>query len=200
MGGNAPTAVSSDLIGGSLTKGSGLNLFDATSTIAYATAPSLAITTLADTPDFDTALASSAWFTFDLTVEAGVTDLDLISLDLDGARGGGGTPRGYGVLVTTPTTTDELIQGATDFNTQRTTWDPQSIALSGFTSLQNLTAGDVVSFKIPVYTPGTALSLDFDNIILSGTGVAVVPEPGTISLVGLGAFTLLGLRRRQVAK
>jgi hypothetical protein len=70
--------------------------------------------------------------------------------------------------MATPTTTDELVQGATDFASVRPTWSPQSIDLSGFASLQNLTNGQAVTFKIAVYTPATASSVEFDDITVKG--------------------------------
>jgi aryl-phospho-beta-D-glucosidase BglC (GH1 family) len=157
------------LAGGNLTKGSGLNLFDPNSSILYPTAPSLAVTFNIASTNLSQALANSAWFTFTVTVGSNVLDLDLASLTFNAARGGGGVPRGYAVLVTTPTTTDQPVQGDTQLTTQRTDWGPlQNINLASFTSLQNLTAGQTVTFKIPVYSPSTTSSLDFDNITVSG--------------------------------
>ena len=155
--------------GGNLTKGSGLNLFDPNSSILYSTAPSLAVTFNAVTPDLATALGNNSYFTFTLTAGSNVTDLDLNSLTFNAARGGAGVPRGYAVLVTTPTTSDQSVQGDTQLTTQRTDWGPlQTINLSSFVSLQNLTAGQTVTFKIPVYSPTTTSSLDFDNIAIYG--------------------------------
>lgn len=155
--------------GGNLTKGGGLNLFDPLSAILYPTAPSLAITFNAVTPDLATALGNNSFFTFTLTAGANVTDLDLGTLTFNAARGGGGVPRGYAVFVTTPTTTDQQVQGDTQLTMQRNDWGPlQNINLASFGSLQNLTAGQTVTFKIPVYSPTTGSSLDFDNIAISG--------------------------------
>lgn len=160
---------------GSLTQGAGLTgatwIPNAT-VLGYSSGPVLQVSSTAI--DFATATANQAWFTFTLTVGSSVTDLDLTSLTFNGARGGGSTPRGYGIYVTTPTTTDELVQGATDFATQRPTWSPQSISLAGLTSLQNLTAGQQVTFKVVVYTPATGSSVEFDDIALKGN---VSPGP-----------------------
>lgn len=157
------------LAGGNLTKGSGLNLFDANSAILYATAPSLAVTFNAVTPNLATALGNNSFFTFALTVGTNVADLDLNRLAFNAARGGAGTPRGYAVYVTTPTATNLLVQGDTQLTTQRPDWGPlQNIDLSSVASLQHLTAGQVVTFKIPMYSPATTSSIDFDNIALYG--------------------------------
>ena len=155
--------------GGNLIKGSGINLFDPTSTILYSTAPSLAVTFNSATTNLAAALGNNSYFTFTLTAGSNVTDLDLNSLTFNAARGGGGVPRGFAVLVTTPTTSDQQVQGDTQLTTQRTDWGPlQNINLSSFASLQNLTAGQTVTFKIPVYSPATNNSLDFDNIAIYG--------------------------------
>lgn len=140
--------------------------------LGYSSGPVLQVSSTA--ADFVTATANQAWFTFTLTVGSSVTNLDLTSLTFNGARGGGSTPRGYGVYVMTPTTTDELVQGATDFTTQRPTWSPQNISLTNFASLQHLTAGQQITFKIVVYTPATGSSVEIDDITLKGN---VSPGP-----------------------
>lgn len=159
----------------SLTQGPGLigaTWIPNATVLGYSSGPVLQVSSAS--PDLATATANQAWFTFTLTVGTSVTDLDLTSLSFNGARGGGSTPRGYGIYVTTPTTTDELVQGATDFATQRPTWSPQNINLTGLTSLQNLTPGQQVTFKIAVYTPATGSSVEFDDITLKGN---VSPGP-----------------------
>jgi aryl-phospho-beta-D-glucosidase BglC (GH1 family) len=157
------------LAGGNLTKGSGINLFDPNSGIAYPTAPSLAVTFTVASTNLNAAMTNSAWFTLTLTVGANVLDLDLKNLTFTAARGGSGVPRGFAVTVTTPTTTEQPVQGDTQLTTQRTDWGPlQNVDLASFASLQNLTAGQTVTFKIPVYSPSTVSSLDFDNITVTG--------------------------------
>ena len=151
----------------SLTQGPGLATWiPSATTLGYSSGPVLQVSSAS--VDFATAAANQAWFTFALTVGTDLTDLDLTGLSFNGARGGGSTPRGYGVLVTTPTTTDELVQGGTDFATVRPFWTAQNISLTGITSLQNLTAGQVITFKIAVYTPATASSVEFDDLTVTG--------------------------------
>jgi len=160
---------------GSLTQGPGLigaTWIPNAGALGYSSGPVLQVSSAS--VDFATATANQAWFTFTLTVGTNVTDLDLSNLTFNGARGGGSTPRGYGVYVTTPTTTDELVQGTTDFTTVRPTWSAQNISLTGLTSLQNLTAGQQVTFKIAVYTPATGSSVEFDDITIKGN---VSPGP-----------------------
>ena len=175
-----------DLIGGP--GFTGLTLFNPNANVgpAYASAPELQASPPNATTTLDLAVANSSWFTFSLTVGTNLTDLDLTSLSFNGARGGGASPRGYGVYVTTPTTTDELVKGSTAFITQRPVWDPQNISLAGLSSLQNLTAGQVITFKIAVFAPASANSVEFDDITVKGS-VTPAPLP---PYVGSGAMFL----------
>jgi hypothetical protein len=169
------------IAGGNLTSGAGLSTFNPNSTQAYPTAPSLAVTFSATSTNLTDSLANQAWFTFTLTVGSGVSELGLSRLAFNAARGGTSTPRGYAVYVTTPTTTNELVRGATDLTTQRFDWGPQqTIDLTTLSSLQNLEPRQVVTFKIPVYSPSTGSSLDFDNITVNGKVFAgnVAPYAG----------------------
>jgi hypothetical protein len=188
--------------GGVLTPGIGMSLFNTnalTQTLNGSVAPTLALAPINGSTTFALAVANQSWFTFNLTVGSGVADLDLTSLTFNSGRGGAGTPRGFGVFVTTPTTTDEAVQGATDLTTARPANIVQNIDLSLFTSLQNLTAGQVVSFKIPVYSLTSTSTLIFDDITVNGN-LTLVPEPAAAGLIGLGAVVLLGFRRRQFAR
>ena len=143
-------------------------------TPAYASAPELqasppnGATTLVD------AYNASSFFSFTLTVGTSVTDLDLSSLSFNGSRGGGAAPRGYGAYVILPDFTEVEIRGAADFTDQRPNWVPQSINLAGVVGLQNLTAGQVVAFKIVVYSPQAANSVEFDDITVKGS---ITPRP-----------------------
>lgn len=64
------------------------------------------------------------------------------------------------------------------------------------TGFQNLTSG--LTFRIYSYSPGAGSSVDYDDLTVNGSVVAV-PEPST--LAGLIALTLLGavigFRRRM---
>lgn len=182
--------------GGNLTGGSGLTQFSFTATDTYASAPVLHLNPATGATTLATGLSTNSFFTFSLTVGSSVVDFDLTSLTFDAARGGTGTPRGYGVLATTPTTTDESIKEATDLTTVRPTFTNQVIPLSGFSSLQNLTAGQTVTFKIPIYTPGTGSSIEFDNIRVNAD--VTVPEPGVVGLFGFAVVGLLARRRSRL--
>jgi MYXO-CTERM domain-containing protein len=181
--------------GGNLTAGAGLTQFSVTATDTYTSAPVLHVNPPNGATNLAEALTTNSFFTFSITVGSAVTDFDLTSLTFDAARGGAGTPRGYAVLATTPTTTDESIKGATDLTTVRPTLTNQSVPLSGFASLQNLSAGQTVTFRIPVYTPASGSSVEFDNIQVNAN--VTVPEPGVVGVGGLAALGMLARRRRS---
>jgi hypothetical protein len=162
------TTAGSDLI-----PGGGLNSFDVNFS-PYDSSPALLLNFVNATTNLTAALANDSRFTFSFVVGTNVSDLDLTSLSFNAARGGSSTPRGYGVIVNTPTTTNQLIQSATEVNTVRPIWSPHSINLSGVTSLQNLTAGQRVTVAIPGYSPSAGSSLEFDDLTLRGT---VTPPP-----------------------
>jgi aryl-phospho-beta-D-glucosidase BglC (GH1 family) len=161
--------------GGNLTAGSGATLCNVNATVSpnYASQPELQVGFSTAGTDLATAVANQTWFKFTLTAGQKVADLDLARLSFNAARGGTNAPRGFGVYVTTPTTTNELVQGATDVQAQRATWGTYSIDLTGISSLGNLTNGQAVTFKIPVYSPSTISSLDFDNLAIYGKSTFV---------------------------
>jgi len=172
--------------GGILTPASGLASFNTNSTLTLngSAIPVLSFAPINGCTNLSDAVASNAWFTFTFTVGSGVTDLDVTNLTFNAAKGGSaGTARGYGVYVTTPTTTDELVQDTTDLSTARPNSVLQIINLAGFASLQNLTAGQIATFKIPVYAPTSTSTLIFDDITLSGN-VAPPPVPANPPYVG----------------
>lgn len=159
--------------GGSLTPGSGLNYFT-TDFGAYASSPALIANFVTANPDVATALTNDSVITFTLAAGTNLSGMDLSSLSFNGARGGSSTPRGYAVYVTTPTTTNQLVQAATMINAVRPNWTPQFINLSGLNSLQNLSAGQVVRFTIPIFSPSASSSVELDDITLRGS---VTPRP-----------------------
>jgi hypothetical protein len=154
--------------GGALTAGAGLNVFNTNTTLGYVSDPVLQINFKAAGTTLTAALAQTNWFTFQLTVGTNVADLDLTQLSFNAARGGSTTPRGYAVYVTTPATTNQLVQSATDVIGQRTNWSAQQIDLTGISSLQNLGAGQKVTFTIPIYSPSTSSSVEFDDLQVRG--------------------------------
>ena len=154
--------------GGRLIPGSGLNYFNVNYG-SYLSSPAMIVNFLTAGTSLAAALTNNNLVKFSFTVEPQVERLDLTSLSFSAARGGSSTPRGYGVLVTTPTTTNELVQPATTVDTVRPNWDPQFVSLAGVSSLQRLTAGQEVTFIIPAYSPAAGSSLEFDDFTLRGT-------------------------------
>lgn len=177
--------------GGDLTNAM-LSTFNVTATNGYASAPVLQVNPPAAEADATAAYAGNSYFSFTITAGSSVSDLDLSSLTFDVARGASSSTRGYGVRVQTPTMTDEIVQPSTTVNAVRSTFETDTIPLSGFASLQNLTPGQTVTFQIAVWTPSTGNSLEFDNITVNGT----TPEPAGASLLALGSLTLLRRRKR----
>ena len=155
-------------VGGALTAGAGLNVFDMNAGLGYSSDPVLQVNFKVAGTNLAAALANANWFTFQLTVGTNVADLDLTQLSFNAARGGSATPRGYAVYVTTPTTTNQLIQPATDVSAQRASWSTQQIDLTGVRSLQHLTAGQKITFAIPAYSPANNNSLEFDDLAVRG--------------------------------
>ncbi len=163
--------------GGLLTAGSGLNAFDV-NYAQYVSTPVLTVNFDAPQTTLAAALAANAWFSFTLTVGAAVGDLDLTTLTFNVARGGASTPRGYAVYATTPTTPFAAIQPATDVSAQRPNWGSlQTIDLAATASLQNLTAGQVVTFYVPVYAPEAVQSLEFDDLTVRGNLAPLTAPP-----------------------
>ena len=168
--------------GGNLIAASGLASFNvfSTQTLNGSALSTLSLAPINGTADFAAAMTNQSWFTFTLTVGPGVTDLDLTTLSFNSGKGGASV-RGFGLLVTTPTTTDETVQGSTTFDSVRPTNIVQTISLASVASLQNLTPGQVVTFKIPIFTPAASSTVILDDITVSGEGgaVVVVDPPGT---------------------
>jgi hypothetical protein len=154
---------------GDLTQGPGLGLFNSFAAVGYTSDPVVQINyNTAGTTNLAQALVNNSYYSFMLTVGSGVTDLDLTSFSFNGARGGGATPRGYGVYVVLPDASEVLVQGETAFATQRPIWSPQNIDLGGIAGLQNLTAGQQITFRIYHFSPSTGNSAEHDDITIKG--------------------------------
>jgi hypothetical protein len=166
--------------GSALTPGSGLNNFNF-NYAEYVSTPVLSANFDVACTDLGAALANQAWISFSLTVGMGVADLDLTSLTFNVAKGGTSSPRGYAVRVTTPTVSFVEVQPATEVIAIRPNWGTlRTVGLSATASLQNLVAGQVVTFYIPVYAPEAGQNLEFDDITVCGdlTPLAAPPYAG----------------------
>lgn len=71
------------------------------------------------------------------------------------------------------------------------------IETSGPLAWSNLELGPL-SFQVGVYAQGGAnANGDYVNGLFSNTTYTVIPEPGTMALIGLGGFGLLAIRRKR---
>jgi hypothetical protein len=153
--------------GGDLTPGAGIASFDVNFS-GYATSPALLVNFVATNADLAAAWTNQSLVTFDLTVGSNLAGLNLTSLSFNAARGGSSTPRGIGVYVTTPTSSNELVQSALTLNTVRPEWEAKVVDLSGVGSLQNLAAGQGVRFTLALYTPSPGNSIELDDLTVRG--------------------------------
>lgn len=173
------------------------------------TAPVLRLDPQGNSADPNAAQANNKYFQFSIAANLGV-DLDLTSLTFNVQRGGGGTPRGFFIRTSVDgftaavaaVGTPALSQNATfiignDVNTVRPTFTAVTADLTA-PAFQNIQAqpGGAVVFRIYNYSPAAGSSLDFDDITINGTAVAV-PEPASAGGLGLAAAGLLARRRRR---
>lgn len=114
------------------------------------------------------AVTNNSYFYFTLTPNSGIS-YSITSLTFSGARGGGSTPRGYAIRSSVDSYATNV--GTADFTAQRTTFQSVSIDLSGTSSYQDLTTA--LTFRIYVYCPTSANSVDFDAITVNGTTASV---------------------------
>lgn len=196
--------------GGTLTGAAGLTGFNVDASPGgangYASQPVLQMNTGTKQSLSNLSTASAAafddneFFSFTLTIGSLVQDLDLTSITFDSAKGGGGT-RGFAIRVDTPSGNDEVVNSGTTLSTVRPTFVNYSTPLSGFASLQNLTAGQVVTFEVAILASTdinssvATPSIELDNIRINGD--ATVPEPATLG--GLALAGLLLRRRPRLA-
>lgn len=141
------------------------------------------------------ALATDSYFEIHVQANAGQS-LNLDALSFEVGKGGPTDPRGFFVRSSIDGfSTDLLLEtlpgGAAAAPALRT------IDLSLLSAFQGLDDIDLRFFAwMPDPTSQRVASVDFRNVSLSGTAVAVVPEPGSLLLAGL-ALAGLALVRRQ---
>ena len=174
-----PTTVASGAQVTGIMPGSGLTGTVAIELFNY-TSPVLRIDALGSTTTLSSSVAANRYFDFTVTPEQGST-LSLESLSFQTARGGGSTPRGFGVFSSETGTAigDELF--ALDIPTTRPTLTDSMIDLTA-AEFQGLSGP--ISFRFNVFAPGGGQTLEFDNIVLAGT-VTAIPEPASVALLAL---------------
>jgi hypothetical protein len=134
---------------------------------------------------------ANVYFTFAVTPNSGY-ELDLSNLTFNVAQGGGtALTRDYDIRSSLDSFATSLTGGITLIPTVRPTFTPVSIDLSS-APFQHLTSP--LTFQFRFFTPGVSQNIDFDDITLNGSVVAV-PEPSSIvcMLTVLGAWMI---RRR----
>ena len=138
--------------------------------IGYATQPVLA----ASRAPWDEAnLIENVYFSFDVSPDSGY-ELDLDELTFNIARGGAATPRVYDVRASVDGFAASLTGGEVEILTQRPTWTPVSIDLSG-AAFQNLTSPLTFRIHYMGQMGQFGQNIDFDDITINGMVMAVDP-------------------------
>ena len=155
----------------------------------YATEPVLRLSPAGSTTEAS-AIANNRYFEFTVDIDPGQS-LDLMTLAMDAARGGGATQRGFAFYTSLDGFADAIHSGY--IPAQRPNFTHYEFDLSGF-AYQDLTGS--VDFRFYVYSPSAGNTVEFDNIVLTGEAV---PEPATPVLCGAGMLTCLWRRHRKSA-
>jgi hypothetical protein len=147
------------------------------------------------TPDEASAVSGDSYWGFTVTPNAGFK-MNFTNFTFDGARGGAGTPRTWYLYSSTAGFTTGNAIAFMDVPTVRPILTAFTVDLSG-APFQGLTGP--VEFRMYLSTPGTGQSLEFDNVTVNGTVVAV-PEPACTLALAAGAGGLWMLRRQRIKK
>ena len=171
-GGSAETTTNATgIAGGTLTNGS-MTSFSTSDSAGYSSDPEIRVLPASGATASSTAVSTNSYFSFSVTPTN--LEMDLTSLTFNTARGGSSTPRGYVVRSSIDNYASNIATA--NINTVRPTWTAVSIDLSG-ASFQNLTSA--ITFRIYSYTPGTSLSIEYDDITVNGTTTATGGGGGT---------------------
>jgi hypothetical protein len=136
--------------------------------VGYATEPVLSAQR---EPWNESLFPENVYFTFGLSANSGHI-LDLNSLTFNVARGGAATPRTYDIRTSLDGFATSLTGGAVEISTQRPTFTPVSIDLSGAT-FQNISSP--LTFQFRFFSPDFNQNVDFDDITVNGTVAAALP-------------------------
>jgi hypothetical protein len=182
-----PTSLQVGVTATAVDRGAGIPLLEISNpTPNYPTQPVLRIDPGAGSTTVNDAVADNRFWTFSVTPGDG--PLNLQSLQFDAGRGGSTTARGFALRSSLDGFAANIVAG--DVPAQRPSFTPYDIDLTA-PVYQNLPVGTPVVFRIYVYSPGGGATLEFDNVRLNG---ALVPEPGSAGMLGLGLALLFRLR------
>jgi hypothetical protein len=202
-GGYNPTTVDSNVTVTGISAGSGLlvsgGIIEVSNpTTSYSTQPVLRVSAAGGVTALGTSVSSNSYFQFTVTPDPGAS-LNLTSLTFNSGRGGGTTPRGFAVFSSElgMAVGDQILLEPT-VPTIRPNFTSYNIDLTGpeFQGINGPT-----TFRFNIFMPAAGNSLEFDDILLSGSAV-FLPEPSSIALWGtIGAaacaLVVVGRRRRR---
>jgi len=178
-----PTTVGSGVSASSVSNGS-LTLFSATTNLLQG-APAAGAT--AGNNNIASAISSNSYFQFTLTPTQAMT---LSSLSFNA-----GFPNNTSAVIRS--SVDNFGSNLGSAVNGGSTLAGYNFSLTGIPAFQNQTSA--VTFRVYLHGANNNTASQFDDLTISGT-TAVIPEPGTLALVGLGmAGGAALLRRRRTA-
>jgi hypothetical protein len=163
MAAAAPSTEAAGVESNDSANGQSLPTWEVPSNQSYASDPVLYLAPLNGATDAASAVSGGSYFEITITPAEG-KKFTLTDLDFNAARGGAATPRGWVLRSSIDSYAGNI--DTSDIATQRTTWTAFNVDLTGG-SFDNLEAA--VTFRIYVYAPTTASSIEFDDITFSGT-------------------------------
>jgi len=159
---------------------------------SYPTAPVLRVFPN-DNNDLSEAVANDGYVEFSL--ESVGNSLELTGITFDAARGGGSTPRGFGLASSLDGFTS--IIDTANIPTTRSDFTNFLVDLSGL-GFDAVT--EEITFRMYLYSPSNGSTIEIDNLTMFGTvRDAVIPEPAALMIWSLLAGLGLGMgwRRRK---
>lgn len=132
-------------------------------TVGYASDPVLICNPASGATSASLAVSTRSYVEFTISTKSFNKVMNLNSLSFSIARGGASTPRGYVVRSSMDNFASDIASA--DIATQRTTFTSINVDLSGTTFQQ---IREKITFRLYVYSPSTANSLDIDAIVLDG--------------------------------
>ncbi len=164
-----PTAVDASVSITSITPGVGLNPIEVFTTGGYSTGNVIRVSTAATSTPGNT-VGNQAYFAFTVS-PTGTDPIDLVKLELKGARGGTSTVRGFLIRTSIDNYATDLVP-ATDLVNARPTWNSFSYDLNDLPVING-----PVTFRIYIYNNVNGGTLEFDDIIVTGSRAPLVIEP-----------------------